>query len=91
VLHGPGRRFVVSSGRARFSSRPIDGQNRTTGAVAIIAQGVAKLLADHVRLTVEGIDRLYLNVSCRSCKRLQSGDLFCDHRGQPLASAALMG
>ena len=28
----------------------------------MIAQTVAELLADHVRLTVEGIDRMYLNV-----------------------------
>ena len=27
----------------------------------MIAQTVAELLADHVRLTVEGIDRMYLN------------------------------
>jgi hypothetical protein len=28
----------------------------------MIAQTVAELLANHVRLTVEGIDRMYLNV-----------------------------
>ena len=28
----------------------------------MIAQNVAELLADHVRLTVEAIDRMYLNV-----------------------------
>jgi hypothetical protein len=28
----------------------------------MISQSVAALLADHVRLTVEGIDRMYLNV-----------------------------
>jgi hypothetical protein len=28
----------------------------------MIAQSVAELLADNVRLTVEGIDRMYLNV-----------------------------
>jgi hypothetical protein len=27
----------------------------------MIAQTVAELLADHVRLTVEGIDRMHLN------------------------------
>jgi hypothetical protein len=27
----------------------------------MIAQTVAELLADHVRLTVEGIDRMYLS------------------------------
>jgi hypothetical protein len=33
----------------------------TTGAVVMIAQTVSELLADHVRLTVKGIDRMYLN------------------------------
>ena len=28
----------------------------------MIAQTVAELLADHVRLTVEGIDRMYVNI-----------------------------
>jgi hypothetical protein len=28
----------------------------------MIAQSVADILSDHVRLTVEGIDRMYLNV-----------------------------
>jgi hypothetical protein len=28
----------------------------------MVAQSVAELLADHVRLSVEGIDRMYLNV-----------------------------
>jgi len=27
----------------------------------MIAQTVGELLADHIRLTVEGIDRMYLN------------------------------
>ena len=57
----------------------------------MIAQSVAELLADHVRLTVEGIDRMYLNVYV---PRLQCAygavSFFRDHRGQPLASSALM-
>ena len=28
----------------------------------MIAQSVAEILADHVQLSVEGIDRMYLNV-----------------------------
>ena len=28
----------------------------------MVAQSVAELLADHVRLSVEAIDRMYLNV-----------------------------
>jgi hypothetical protein len=55
------------------------------------AQSVAELLADHVRLTVEGIDRMYLNVYV---PRLQCAygavTFFRDHRGQPLASSVLM-
>ena len=58
----------------------------------MIAQSVAELLADHVRLTVEGIDRMYLNVYV---PRLQCAygavRFFRDHRGQALASSALMG
>ena len=57
----------------------------------MMAQSVAELLADHVRLTVEGIDRMYLNVYV---PRLQCAygavSFFRDHRGQPLASSALM-
>src|SRR5580692_539821 len=57
----------------------------------MIAQSVAGLLADHVRLTVEGIDRMYLNVYV---PRLQCAygavSFFRDHRGQPLVSSALM-
>jgi hypothetical protein len=57
----------------------------------MIAQSVAELLADHVRLTVEGIDRMHLNVYV---PRLQCAygavSFFRDHRGQPLASSALM-
>jgi hypothetical protein len=57
----------------------------------MIAQSVAELLADHVPLTVEGIDRMYLNVYV---PRLQCAygavSFFRDHRGQPLASSALM-
>src|SRR5216684_6318314 len=37
-------------------------QNRTTGARAMIAQCVADILNHLVKLSVEGIDRMYLNV-----------------------------
>jgi hypothetical protein len=33
----------------------------------MIAQSVAELLAHHVRLPVEGIDRMYLNVYVPGC------------------------
>src|ERR1700758_1457607 len=57
----------------------------------MLAQRMAEVLSDHVGLTVEGIDRMYLNVYV---PRLQSLDgaasFFRVHRGQPLASSALM-
>jgi len=57
----------------------------------MIAQSVAELLADHVRLTVEGIDRMYLNVYVPRLQCAYGGvNFFRDHRGQPLASSALM-
>src|SRR3984893_5768803 len=58
---------------------------------AMIAQSVADILRHHVKLTVEGIDRMYLNVFV---PRLQHETgivgFFREHRGQPLPSAALM-
>jgi hypothetical protein len=57
----------------------------------MIAQSVADILGDHVKLTVEGVDRMYLNVYV---PRLQTEQgvvwFFREHRGQPLPSAALM-
>jgi hypothetical protein len=57
----------------------------------MIAQSVADILRDHVKLSVEGIDRMYLNVYV---PRLQSEQgivwFFRQHRGQPIPSAALM-
>jgi hypothetical protein len=65
--------------------------NRTTGAGGMIAQSVADILAHHVRLSVEGIDRMYLNVYVpRLQAELGIVRFFRDHRGQPLPSAALM-
>jgi hypothetical protein len=52
----------------------------------MIAHSVAELLGNHVRLAVEGIDRMYLDVYVA---RLQSTNgavsFFRVHRGQPLA------
>jgi hypothetical protein len=57
----------------------------------MIAQSVAEILAHHVKLSVEGIDRMYLNVYV---PRLQMEQgivwFFRDHRGQLMPSAALM-
>ena len=57
----------------------------------MIARNVAEIIADHVRLTVEGIDRMYLNVYVPrlQCARGAVG-FFRDQRGKPLASSALM-
>src|SRR3984893_15330996 len=66
-------------------------QNRTTGAAAMIAQSVADILSHHVKLSVEGIDRMYLNVFVPKLQH-EAGivGFFREHRGQPLPSAALM-
>jgi hypothetical protein len=57
----------------------------------MIAQSVADILRDYVKLSVEGIDRMYLNVYV---PRLQTEQgivwFFRHHRGQPIPSAALM-
>jgi len=67
------------------------GQNRATGAGAMIAQSVADILNQHVTLSVEGIDRMYLNVFVPKLQH-ETGivGFFRQHRGQPLPSAALM-
>jgi DNA-binding transcriptional ArsR family regulator len=57
----------------------------------MIAQSVAEIVSRHVRLTVEGIDRMYLNVFVPGLQ-YERGIVrfFREHRGQPLPSAALM-
>ena len=65
--------------------------NRTTGAMGMIAQSVAEILGRHVTLSVQSIDRMYLNVYI---PKLQSElgvvGFFKHHRDQPRPSAALM-
>jgi hypothetical protein len=57
----------------------------------MIARSVAEILADHVTLSVEGIDRMYLNVYVPWLQTEQGVvGFFRKHRGQPLPSAALM-
>jgi hypothetical protein len=57
----------------------------------MIAQSVADILSHHVMLSVEGIDRMYLNVYVPLLQsELGVVRFFRDHRGQPLPSAALM-
>jgi hypothetical protein len=58
----------------------------------MIAQSVAEIVKRHVKLTVEGIDRMYLNVFVPGLQYEQGiVRFFRHHRGQPLPSAALMG
>ena len=57
----------------------------------MIAQSVTEILGDHVRLAVEGIDRMYLNVYVPALQSTYGAvRFFRVHRGQPLASSALM-
>jgi hypothetical protein len=57
----------------------------------MIAQSVAEIVSRHVKLTVEGIDRMYLNVFVPGLQYEQGiVGFFREHRGQPLPSAALM-
>lgn len=57
----------------------------------MIAQSVADILSDHVKLSVEGIDRMYLNVYVPRLQMEQGiAWFFREHRGNPLPSAALM-
>jgi hypothetical protein len=54
-------------------------------------QSVADILRDHVQLSVEGIDRMYLNVYVPQLQSEQGVVRFFKyHRGHPLPSAALM-
>ena len=64
--------------------------NRTSGAVRRIAQSIADVLKKHVRLEVEAIDRMYLNVYVPQLQ-WASGVVrfFLEHRGQMWASPAL--
>jgi len=57
----------------------------------MIAQSVAEIVSRHVKLTVEGIDRMYLNVyvPALQCESGVAG-FFRRHRGYPFASSALM-
>jgi len=57
----------------------------------MIAQSVADILREHVKLSLEGIDRMYLNVYVPRLQREQGVVwFFREHRGQPMPSAALM-
>jgi hypothetical protein len=57
----------------------------------MIAQSVADIISNHVTLSVEGIDRMYLNVYVPKLQ-CETGivGFFRGHRGNPLPSSALM-
>jgi hypothetical protein len=56
-----------------------------------VARTVAEILAEHVTLEIEGIDRLYLNVYVPRLQHVGGVvGFFRGHRGQPIASSALM-
>ena len=56
-----------------------------------IRRSVAEVLAEHVTLEVEGIDRMYLNVYIPGLQREQGvACFFRFHRGHQFASSALM-
>ncbi len=56
-----------------------------------VPQSVATILNKHVTLEVECLDRLYLNVYVPTLQRVPGVlGFFRDHRGQPIASSALM-
>src|ERR1700758_3134475 len=56
-----------------------------------VPRSVAKVLAEHVTLEVEGIDRMYLNVYVAGLQREQGvACFFRFHRGHQFASSALM-
>src|SRR6201982_3527649 len=58
----------------------------------MIAQSVAEIVSHHVRLMVEGIDRMYLNVFVAGLEYEQGIiRFFREHRGPPLASGAVIG
>ena len=56
-----------------------------------LPRSVAEVLAEHVTLEVEGIDRMYLNVYVPQLQREQGvASFFRFHRGHQFASSALM-
>jgi hypothetical protein len=56
-----------------------------------VAQSVATILRQQVTLEIESLDRLYLNVYVPRLQRVEGAvGFFRTHRGQPIASSALM-
>jgi hypothetical protein len=84
--------------RKRFSPRiyaaeaaAIPKDRSRTGAEMSLPRSVAEVLADHVTLEVEGIDRMYLNVYVPALQRAGGvASFFRFHLGHRFASSALM-
>src|SRR5439155_8929413 len=56
-----------------------------------LSRNVSEIIREHVTLSVESIDRMYLNVYQPQLQRdLGVVGFFRDHRGQPFASSSLM-
>ena len=56
-----------------------------------VSRSVAEILAEHVTLEIEGIDRMYLNVYVPALQRASGvASFFRFHRGHQFASSALM-
>ena len=56
----------------------------------MLAQSVAEIVSRHVKLTVEGIDRMYLTCTCRGYSTRAGWPPFRKHGGQAFASSVLM-
>src|SRR5260370_42521208 len=66
-------------------------QTKSTGADMNLSRNVSEIIREHVTLSVESIDRLYLNVYQPQLQRdLGVVGFFRHHRGQPFASSVLM-
>src|SRR5437868_8915250 len=84
-------RTVLADDLGRRSGR----RSRRIGVVPepemSLPRSVAEVLADHVSLEVEGIDRMYLNVYVPQLQReVGVASFFRYHRGHQFVSSALM-
>jgi hypothetical protein len=85
------RQAVLANDLGRRKRQSIPKDRSRTGAEMSVSRSVAEVLADHVTLEVEGIDRMYLNVYIPVLQREQGvACFFRFHRGNQFASSALM-
>ncbi len=82
---------VFTKDLGRRSGRAIPKDRSRTGAEMSIPRSVAEVLAEHITLEVEGIDRMYLNVYVPGLQREQGVvGFFRYQRGYPFVSSAWM-